>query len=149
MRLDSGNGTVFAESMFRKTRLTRTLASLQLEDLDMTRLTLVLAGWIGFISAASGSLTPHMESPLVPRKALPALAKGIPLVQVVKPLTRIPHQTRGEKPQAEFGVTSETEILLNGKPCSYDEIPSHASIVQMDVAADKKTVLKIHFRTQK
>jgi hypothetical protein len=46
-------------------------------------------------------------------------------------------------------VTGETEILLNGKPCIYEGIPDHASIVQMDVAADKKTVLKIHFRTQK
>ena len=110
---------------------------------------LMLAGWIGFISAASASLTPRTESLLTPRKVLPVLAKGMPQAQAAKPSTRVPEQARGETPQAEFVLTSETEILLNGKPCSYEEIPDHASIVRMDVAADKKTVLKIHFRTQK
>jgi hypothetical protein len=43
-------------------------------------------------------------------------------------------------------VTDRTEILLDGKPCKYEAIPATASIVRMEVAADKKTVLKIHFR---
>jgi hypothetical protein len=55
----------------------------------------------------------------------------------------------GGAPQSEFILTVGTAFLLNGKPCRYEEIPDYASIVQMDVAADKKTVLKIHFRTRK
>jgi hypothetical protein len=46
-------------------------------------------------------------------------------------------------------VTAETEILLDGQSCKYAEIPSQAGIVRMEVAADKKTVLKIHFRSRK
>jgi hypothetical protein len=49
----------------------------------------------------------------------------------------------------DFFVTEETEVLLNGKPCSYAQIPAHASIVFMEVGADKKTVLKVHFRVVK
>jgi hypothetical protein len=116
------------------------------EDLDMTRLTLALAAWISFVSAIPASLTPRTESPLAARKALPALAKGVSQVQAVKLSASVSEQAWGETP---FVLTSGTEILLNGKPCSYEEIPGHASIVRMEVAADKKTVLKIHFRTRK
>jgi hypothetical protein len=49
----------------------------------------------------------------------------------------------------EFIVTERTEVLLNGERCRYEEIPGHASIVRMEVAADRKTVLKIHFRVGK
>jgi len=70
-------------------------------------------------------------------------------VQASKLLARAPEQAVGEAPQSEFILTSRTEILLNGQPCRYEEIPSHASIVRMEVAADKKTVLKIHFRVRK
>jgi hypothetical protein len=124
------------------------LADPHLEDLDMTRLTLVLAAWIGFISVVSASLTPRTEAPLAPHHSLSTLAKGAAQVQGAKLSALVPQQARGEAPRSEFVLTSETEILLNGKPCIYEEIPDHASIVRMEVATDKKTVLKIHFRTQ-
>jgi hypothetical protein len=50
---------------------------------------------------------------------------------------------------ATFVVTEQTEVLLNGKPCKYEEVAGHACIVWMEVAADKKTVLKVHFRVGK
>jgi hypothetical protein len=58
-------------------------------------------------------------------------------------------QTAGQGSISEFVVTDRTEVLLNGEPCRYEEIPGHASIVRMDVAADRKTVLRVHFRVQK
>jgi hypothetical protein len=70
-------------------------------------------------------------------------------VRAAKRSALVPQQTLGEMPQSEFVVTSGTEILLNDKPCRYEEIPDHASIVSMEVAADKKAVLKINFRTRK
>jgi hypothetical protein len=58
-------------------------------------------------------------------------------------------QAAGPEARSEFVMTDQTEVLLNGKPCKYAEVPGHASIVRMELAADNKTVLKIHFRTGK
>jgi hypothetical protein len=55
--------------------------------------------------------------------------------------------TRG--PTGPFLLTDQTEVLLDGRPCRYQDVPAGASIVGMDVAADKRTVLKVHFRTKK
>jgi hypothetical protein len=55
----------------------------------------------------------------------------------------------GESTVTEFVVTEQTEILLDGKPCKYQDVARDARIVRMEVAEDKKTVLKIHFRTRK
>jgi hypothetical protein len=49
----------------------------------------------------------------------------------------------------EFVVTDQTEITLNGKACKFDAVPARARIIRMEVAEDKKTVLKVHFRTGK
>jgi hypothetical protein len=54
-----------------------------------------------------------------------------------------------ESVQPEFAVTKQTEILLNGQPCEYARVPSQARIEHMEVAADKKTVLRIEFRVGK
>jgi hypothetical protein len=58
-------------------------------------------------------------------------------------------QAAGPESRSEFVMTDQTEVLLNGKPCKYAEVPGHASIVRMELAADNKTVLKVHFRTGK
>jgi hypothetical protein len=55
---------------------------------------------------------------------------------------------RGEA-QLEFVLTKETEVLLDGKPCKYEDIPANASILKMEVAADRKTVLRVQFRSGK
>jgi hypothetical protein len=49
----------------------------------------------------------------------------------------------------QFAVTIKTEVFLNGQLCSYEQIPADASIVRMEVAQDKKTVLRIYFRTRR
>jgi hypothetical protein len=51
--------------------------------------------------------------------------------------------------EPEFVITEQTEVLLDGKPCKYQDVFGNARIVRMEVAEDKKTVLKIHFRTAK
>jgi hypothetical protein len=107
----------------------------------MTRLTLVLAAWMSLVSVTSASLTPRKESP--------ALREEISRVRATNLLARAPEQVAGQGPGSEFVLTNETEILLNGKPCKYEAVPKHASIVRMEVAEDRRTVLKIHFRTRK
>jgi hypothetical protein len=49
----------------------------------------------------------------------------------------------------DYLMTAETEVLLNGKPCKYRDIPASAIIVLMEVTADRKTMLKVHFRVVK
>ena len=107
----------------------------------MTRLTLVLATWISLVSAASASLTPH-------RDRLP-LAPEVPQVRAPKLATDTAGQTARYGAAPEFRVTEWTEILLDGKACRYENVPGNATILRMEVAPDRKTVLKIHFRSGK
>ena len=48
----------------------------------------------------------------------------------------------------EFRITSQTEVLLNGRPCCYAEVPRNAGVVKMEVSSDNQTVLRIQFRTR-
>jgi hypothetical protein len=107
----------------------------------MTRLTLALAAWISLVSVASATVAPRKEpSPF---------GNGIRQIYTPRLATDSLEQAAGRVAGAEFVVTNQTEVLLNGKPCRYEEVPGHASILRMEVAADKKTVLKVHFRTGK
>jgi hypothetical protein len=107
----------------------------------MIRLTLTLATWISLVSACWASLAPPKVPPRFGSEFFHARASELP--------DRPPQQAEGPGVLGEFVLTDRTEILLNGKPCRYEEVPEHASIVKMEVAADKKTVRKIHFRIRK
>jgi len=52
-------------------------------------------------------------------------------------------------PQKDFQITEETEVLLDGKACRYDQVPSGSVITNLEVTADKKVILRIHFRSGK
>jgi len=107
----------------------------------MTRLTLALAAWMSFGSVVSASLTPHKE--------LPPIGKEFAQIQAPKLSAEALKLVVEQKASSEFVVTDQTEVLLDGKLCRYEEVPAHATIVRMEVASDKVTVLKIHFRTRK
>jgi hypothetical protein len=109
----------------------------------MFRLTLVLAVWMSLVAVASASLTPRKEAlPFGP--AAPSTSASKLLAPAAQPAAR--HEANAN---ADYILTDQTEVLLNDKPCKYAEVPAHARIVQMEVAADNKTVLKVHFRTGK
>jgi hypothetical protein len=103
----------------------------------MTRLTLALAACITLASVASASLTPRKERPL--------LGPEVPRAQA----PRLSAEAAGRGAASEFKVTEQTEILLDGKACRYQDVPGQAAILRMVVAPDGKTVLKIHFRVKK
>jgi hypothetical protein len=46
-------------------------------------------------------------------------------------------------------ITAETDIRLDGRTCRYEEIPAAAVITAADVAGDRRTLLRIHFRSPK
>jgi hypothetical protein len=118
----------------------------------MTRLTLTLAVWIGLMTAAaSASLSPRKDSLLLDREAPPARVAAPP-AHVAAPPAHVaapPAQPTGQGARPEFALTEQTTVLLDGKPCRYQDVPANARIVHMEVAADRTTVLTIHFRTGK
>ncbi len=54
-----------------------------------------------------------------------------------------------EASKDEYRVTEKTEVLLNGQPCPYKEIPDDAIIVYMEIDSSiNKEIVKIHFRSR-
>jgi len=107
----------------------------------MPRLTFALAAWILVSATSYASLTPPKNSPTV--GTAPAMERTTPLA------TSVLAKASGRTNNSEFSLTAGTEVLLDGKPCKYADVPSHASIERMELAADNKTVVRIHFRSKK
>ena len=85
---------------------------------------IVLAG-AGFVWRVNG-----MEASLPPVKDKPTVLPPEP------------------KPR-EIGVAEDAEISLDGKPATIKDIPLDAELILLEVAPDKKTIVKVHFRTKK
>jgi hypothetical protein len=107
----------------------------------MTRLTLTLAAWVIFVPVSFASLAPQQDRPADERTLLRTRAAK-PWAASVQP---IPVQEQ----RNDYIVTERTAVLLDGKPCRFQDVPAQAVIVGMEVAADKKTVLKVRFRSGK
>jgi hypothetical protein len=89
------------------------------------------------------------EATVVARTEFPRLRDGaLPRRMLAQPSNVQKSQTAlaAEWP---FALTDQSEILLNGKPCRFEEVPAQASISLLELAADRHTVLRIHFRTQR
>jgi hypothetical protein len=48
-----------------------------------------------------------------------------------------------------LAITDDTEVLLDGRACKYEDVPPDAQIILLDVASDHKVIRKIHFRSKK
>jgi hypothetical protein len=107
----------------------------------MIRLTLTLAVWMVLVPVASASVTPRSERPAYDNPALRNLA--------VKPRGEVLRSLPAKETTQDFTLTEQTEVLLDGKPCRFQDLPAQATIVGMEVAADRKTVLKVRFRSGK
>jgi hypothetical protein len=107
----------------------------------MTRVMLALLVWITASSVVSASLATPRE--------LRRLADKVPAADVSRTLAVAREVLVAAESTPEFVLTERTEVWLNGKACKYEEIPGHATIVLLEVAMDKRTILKIHFRTGK
>jgi hypothetical protein len=101
-------------------------------------MTLALAVWISLVSVAAASMSAVQKS-------------SGPTHEILRPKAprfwdHARNQATERAAESEFIVTDQTEIFVDGKACKYVQVPSNARIVEMEVAADKKTVLRIHFR---
>ncbi len=83
-------------------------------------------------SSASASLDRRERIPisgLIPLKALLSFAGP---------------DVRGE----EYRITKDTEVLLDGRPCRFEQIPKDATIVLLEtVTNESKEISRIHFRS--
>ena len=52
-----------------------------------------------------------------------------------------------EAPTQHFIITDATEVLLDGAPVQLANVPATAVIVELNVAPDGKTILRIAFRS--
>jgi hypothetical protein len=60
----------------------------------------------------------------------------------------VPVKRIAAEPEEEYVITARTEIILDGKECKFDDVPDDAEIILMEVAANRKTILKIHFESK-
>jgi|SRR6516165_4558563 hypothetical protein len=48
----------------------------------------------------------------------------------------------------EFRLTAKTEVLLDGRPCRYEDVPDGATIILLETATNwSKEIVKIHFQS--
>ena len=106
----------------------------------MTRLTLVLATWIGLVSGAPASLGPRPDRLHSGNDGLQSLAPQLSAESSKQP---------GPATASDYQVTEQTEVLLDGKACRFEAVPEYAAIERMVVAPDGKTVLRVYFQTRK
>jgi hypothetical protein len=76
---------------------------------------------------------------VLPRDPLERTAKV--QVHALKPLSLTPNR-------GAFCITDATEVLVNGQPCKYAEVPGDAVILRLEIASPtSKEILKIYFKS--
>jgi hypothetical protein len=99
--------------------------------MQMLRLLLALALAGGLMPQQGPALAAQGPTPLHPAAPRPADAATARLGRLDEPLV----------------ITRRTAILLDGSPCQYEQLPEGAVITAAEVAADRKTLLRVHFRS--
>lgn len=105
------------------------------------RLAIAFLAHLTLLSPATASLAVPTERPWLD------IARAFDLTS--KPLPEVTRQASSQQREDGFVMTTETEVMLNGRCCKFQEVPSNASIVHLEVASDRKTLLKIYFRSEK
>jgi hypothetical protein len=55
---------------------------------------------------------------------------------------------RPAPPSNEYRLTATTEVLLDGRPCRYEDVPDGATIIRLETATNlSKEIVKIHFQS--
>jgi len=97
----------------------------------MVRLFLILAVSLCGFSTASATFTPSKTGPSFGQNLSRTWRVDTPFARVSTGLT----------------INPMTEVKLDGRSCKYEDVPTDAEIVLLDV--HRKLVRKIHFRTKK
>ena len=68
---------------------------------------------------------------------------------VAWPATLEPADRAASSKPPELTVTDGTEVLVDGRDCEMAKVPATATVVRVEVGPDRKTILRIEFRTTK
>jgi hypothetical protein len=99
------------------------------------KLTMVLVASFLFLSPAGATLTPQKDR-LISDKARQITPK-------------VESSTPEENDDGKLVISDDTEVQLDGKESKLEDVPKTAEVILMELGKDKKSVLKIHFRTKK
>jgi hypothetical protein len=108
--------------------------SFSLEERLMTRLTMALVALLICVSAVPANVAAPRRPGIGQKRFL-----ARQLLRDIFP----------REQDDELVITETTEVKLDGRTCKYADIPGGAEIVLLQIAADKKAILKIHFRSKK
>ena len=111
----------------------------------MARLTLTFAALLCSLSVATAALSHRADFSALGNDAHPStFDKHFPDLDTT--VSAAPARNAA-KPRA-FEVTDGTDVRLDGQSCKLQDVPSSATIVSVELEADGKTVLKIHFKSK-
>lgn len=100
----------------------------------MHRLAGACAALLVLISAASASLSPQKDAGF-PSDILTLIAE----VPVAEPEV-VPNPGEAE-------LTVDSQVYLNGKRCTYKDVPPNATVERVEFGRDGTTIIRIEFRT--
>ena len=107
----------------------------------MNRWTTTFAAFLCFLPPALANLSPRNDPPPLSKEPFLKAAKDAPPDK--------PAAAEEKKADQKLVVTDKTEVQLDGQNCKLADVPATASVVNLEVAADKKTILKIIFQSKK
>ena len=111
----------------------------------MTRLTLAFAALLCSLPTAMAAFTPHTDFAALGIDAFSTTLKAH-LPDLDKIALDPPRRDAAKK--QSFDITDATEVRLDGRSCKFQEVPSTATIVSLDLEADGKTVRKLYFKSK-
>ena len=111
----------------------------------MTRSTMAFAAFLAFLPSAMANMAPRTGVASPAKGVLPTIAKdqSLDLDHSAAPAA----ESRSDK--QNLVLTDDTEVQLDDRVCKFADVPGDASVISLAVAADKKTVLKIRFKSKK
>jgi len=105
----------------------------------VARTLLASAALLLTLSTASATQSPRTDFPVIGKEISPRASRP--------PSDAAPPADKPE-PDGGFLINDQTEVKLDGKPCKLSDVPKGAEIEAVDFAADKRTILRISFRSK-
>jgi hypothetical protein len=116
----------------------------------MTRLTISLLALLCLLSPALATLSPREDRLGFRKDRYFKPIKNSAKEFLMDSPSGLVKESSDQEQKAEFRMTEQTEIELDGRRCKYEEVPNDAVIILLEVESDEnKAVLKIHFRSKK
>jgi hypothetical protein len=109
------------------------------------RLTLAFAALLYSLPTAMAAFTPHTDVAGLSIDALPTAYKAR-LLDLDKIASDPPRRDTTKK--QSFDITDGTEVRLDGRSCKFQNVPTTATIVSLELKADGKTVAKLYFKSK-